>query len=209
MSNQIDEAINNSWIWDVELFPEHQQTIYLPAYAFRLHIVAHRNEDDSHEQGRPPGNHWLFYVEVYTGDETVKRSVHFSVRSGYDSTQPGTIHLACLPYAVTSDRSHVLSFYFTQRITIREIIVFMIQGHLDCYRFTDNHEGCTYWTSVVVRRFTEQGWLPAQLSQELDTAIQFYYPDHLSNNTVSQPAPISKAHFEGLIKGTFFVPTQS
>lgn len=76
------------------------------------------------------------------------------------------------------------------------------QEHLDCHKFADNHEGCACWTSVVVRRFTEQGWVPAQLSQGLDWAIQFYYPDYPTDQP--QPALIPKAHFEGLIKGTFF-----
>lgn len=127
MSNRIDEALNNSWIWGVELFPEHEQAIYLPALVYKLHVVAYRNENNTREEGRPPGNHWLFFVEIYTGDETEKRSVRFSIQSGYDSTQPGTIHLASFPYEVTSDKSYALSFYFAQRITVREIIGYMMQ----------------------------------------------------------------------------------
>ncbi len=127
MSNRIDEALNNSWIWGVELFPEHeQQSIYrhlrISSMSWRIATKTIRGKRGGRLEITGSS------LSKYTLGTKLRRDPSDSVFSlVYDSTQPGTIHLASLPYDVTSDRSHALSFYFTQRITVREIIGYIMQ----------------------------------------------------------------------------------
>lgn len=82
----------------------------------------------------------------------------------------------------------------------------VLQRNLDCYKFTDFHEGCAYWTSVVMHHFAQAGWIGGDMTAIIDEAIQYYYPDCRGLTTrVSKFSP----GFDGVIKGTFFGASSS
>ncbi|KAF9042742.1 hypothetical protein BDZ89DRAFT_1156048 [Hymenopellis radicata] len=207
-----DQRLNESWRWDTENFAEAIQAIYLPATPLAIHVVAYpcdtdnsdienNSDDDRDAVSRPPGNHWAFFLQcpnlIGTATET---AIRFDIQSGESSQYEGTVYLKHVGYSSTWSSVNTLTFAFTGAVTVQHIISYMMVEHLDCYRFTDHHEGCAYWTFCVIQRFAELGWLPTEATQETWNAIQYYYPAH--GVSVSKYGP----GFEGLIRGIFFVP---
>ncbi|KAJ7581493.1 hypothetical protein C8J56DRAFT_960183 [Mycena floridula] len=180
----LDDELNRSNVWDVE------------------HFLAHLNEDDEADDGRHPVNHWLFFIQIVTQDRSEK-SLSFSMTSGESSKYGGTIVLANKDYPSTNKGARTISAHFISRVTVGEIIQFMMVNKLDQYHFTDDHEGCDYWCYVVVKRFAEQGWIPTETCQDLEVAIRFYYPD----SRHGRRTPISKDSFDGLVQGRFSPPS--
>ncbi|KAF9004968.1 hypothetical protein BDZ89DRAFT_1145360 [Hymenopellis radicata] len=203
----VSHKLNNSWIWDVEAFSEEDQVIYLPARVCAIHAVAYLNEGDQADIARPPGNHWVFIVDLVP-PSSVSASLRFSMESGESSKYAGSLNLAMMA-SVDSDAFGIharrTSGEFMSAVSLQEVLGFMMQNHLDCYKFTDHHEGCAYWVSSVLKRFADMRWIRKEMSEGVDAAIQLYYPDRRGKyggaRAVSKYAP----GFDGVVKGSFFI----
>ena len=124
----LEDRLNSSWIWDVEDFPEDMQAIYLPARAMTIHIVAYRNDNDHMNPGRPPGNHWGFFVQVPNLEHTPNPvSIRFSMQSGESSKYGGTLFLKKSNYDLTEERAYSISHDFITTVSLRDIIDLMMR----------------------------------------------------------------------------------
>jgi hypothetical protein len=120
------DRLNNSWLWDVEHFSEPNQEVALPCKPFSIHVVAVNNKGNTSDDGRPPNNHWLFYLEIPPLNGR-RRSIAFSPRSGETSNHAGSIHLYYERKPYTARVARVLSSQFLVGITIEQIIEYMMQ----------------------------------------------------------------------------------
>ncbi len=217
----VSYKLNNSWIWDVEAFSEEDQAIYFADRVEGVHAVAYINEGDQAEIGRPPVNHWALVFDLVSPTSTAA-SLRFSMESGESSKYAGMLNLALMA-SVDADSFGVharrVSGEFTSAVSLEKIISFMmevrgsrfvtidhanLQNHLDCYKFTDHHEGCAYWVSAALKKFADVRWIGKEMSERVDAAIQFYYPD--SRRICGGPCAVSKytPGFDGVVKGSFF-----
>lgn len=127
----LDDRLNNSWIWDVEEFPESAQAQLFPRRASSLHVVAYTSDTDREEEaaeGRPPVNHWAFLIQVQVDDADVY--LRFSMSSGESSKYPATLCLTQLAgpgkyQAGDAERAYEASCLFNV-VTVREIITFIM-----------------------------------------------------------------------------------
>lgn len=134
-----------------------------------LHACAHSNESNLGDADfqLPPTNHWSIFLQL--GPQL---SVRLDMTAGYgENGLRGKIDVQSKGYAKTFHDIKTLSFQPASGTTVKSILDMMSGNGLDKYAFTENLEGCRYWTMRVISTLDGAGILPPGSGQQAAQAM--------------------------------------
>lgn len=166
--------------WDANRF----NSAVLSETVFMVHICGYENQDNAgNEMGNPSINHWAVFLQH---DDMA--SVRLDMIPGFGSDcLRGKLYVSSRSYASTYKAFKTVSFPTVGAPTVQAIINLIGEKGRSKYDFTEDCEGCRYWTFTIISDLEGEGFLPAGSRQvALEALSQFQTGSGSEPRTIAQ-----------------------